>query len=206
MPTGGNEIENATEQVVRDLQREKDPEGNFRILFERYHPQVKRFLCRKGLSMEDAEELTQDVFISVYKGVEGLHDPSQFEPWLFRIALNTFRNHIDRSRAKKRDAIQVELGGGQSEDSPDQSRFLGVGSVNTGVDDLIDAQRRAVIGAAIEALPEQMRLCMKMRIVHELSNAEISQLMGISINTVKAHLYQARKVLMEKLEPEAGEL
>ncbi|MGH9762714.1 MAG: RNA polymerase sigma factor, partial [Blastocatellia bacterium] len=57
-----------TEQVVRDLQQGREPEANFHILFQKYYQQVSRFLRRKYLSPEDAEELTQDVFISVYIG------------------------------------------------------------------------------------------------------------------------------------------
>ena len=192
-----------TEQVVRDLQQGREPEANFHILFQKYHQQVRRFLRRKYLSPEDAEELTQDVFISVYKGLGGLSEPTQFEGWLFRIALNAFRNHIERNQAKKRDGILVDISG---DGIGEGNGLLSSGSAADPVKRIIDAERQTAVREAIETLPEQMRRCLQLRLKHELSNPEIAKLMGISVNTVKAHLQQARKVLGERVQAKLGEL
>jgi RNA polymerase sigma-70 factor (ECF subfamily) len=192
--------------VVAELRRGEDESANFQILFDRYYAQVKRFLRRKGLSAEDAEELTQDAFISVYKGIGGLNDSSQFEAWLFRIALNAFRNFIERGQAKKREGIRVDLGDGSSDEGGRRGGLDSIaGSGADPVEELINAERTAAIHAAITALPVQMRRCLQLRVAQELSNQEIAALMGISINTVKAHLQQARKLLAEKLRAELGE-
>jgi RNA polymerase sigma-70 factor (ECF subfamily) len=197
----------STADIVRELQSHRDQEANFRILVDRYYDQVKRFLRRKGLSTEDAEELTQDAFISVYKSLGALNEPSQFQAWLFRIALNAFRNHLERGQAKKREGIHVELADGAPEDTWVQGRKAVVlASDDDPARNLIESERKAAAYAAIEALPDQMRRCLQLRLAEELSNQEIALVMGISINTVKAHLQQARKVLAEKLHARLGEL
>lgn len=204
---GMREDEKATAEIVCELQSRHNEEANFRVLVDRYYDQVKRFLRRKGLSTEDADELTQDVFISVYKNVGALNEPSQFQAWLFRIALNAFRNHIERGHAKKRDGIHVELAEGPADDNWGQGRRAVVlASDDDPARNLIDNERKAAAYAAIEALPDQMRRCLQLRLAEELSNQEIALAMGISINTVKAHLQQARKVLAEKLQARLGEL
>jgi RNA polymerase sigma-70 factor, ECF subfamily len=55
-------------------------------------------------------------------------------------------------------------------------------------------------------LPEQMRRCTELRVIHDFSYKEIAELMEISINTVKAHLHQAKKELSERLKPYFGEV
>lgn len=202
---GMREDEKSTAEIVRELQLQRDQEANFRILVDRYYDQVKRFLRRKGLSTEDAEELTQDAFISVYKSLGGLNEPSQFQAWLFRIALNAFRNHIERGQAKKREGIHVELADGLPEDGGGR-RTVVLASDDDPARNLMDSERRAATYAAIEALPDQMRRCLQLRLAEELSNQEIALVMGISVNTVKAHLQQARKVLAEKFQAKLGEL
>jgi RNA polymerase sigma-70 factor (ECF subfamily) len=198
------------EEAIQGLRLGTGGDDNFRILFDRYCREVRRFFRRKGLSGEDAEDLTQEVFISVYKSIGGLLDPSQFEGWLFRIALNAFRNHLEHGQAKKREGVNVPLPDGyfegeENEDrlpqgTPEQARYE-----DDPVQDLIDGERREAVHAAIATLPEQMRRCVLLRVTYDLTYVEIAPLMAISVNTVKAHLHQARKILAEKLESKLGE-
>jgi RNA polymerase sigma-70 factor (ECF subfamily) len=116
-----------------------------------------------------------------------INAPSQFEGWLFRIALNAFRNDLERGQAKKREGTHVEL-----DEGTDGDRKQGlVAMARPGEDPvqiLLSAERRATVFAAIEALPDQMRRCLQLRVIHELSNQEIALVMGISVSTVKGTL------------------
>lgn len=79
---------------------------------------ARLFFVRKKLSPEDALELTQDVFFSVYKNIAAVRQPDDFEAWLFRIALNAFRNYLEKKKAGKRAAVLIEL------ESEDEERNL----------------------------------------------------------------------------------
>ena len=116
-----------------------------------------------------------------------INAPSQFEGWLFRIALNAFRNDLERGQAKKREGTHVEL-----DEGTDGDRKQGLVAMARPGEDavqiLLSAERRATVFAAIEALPDQMRRCLQLRVIHELSNQEIALVMGISVSTVKGTL------------------
>ena len=157
------------------------------------------------MSPEECRDLTQLAFISVFKGLKDLRQESQFENWMYRIALNEYRNEIEHRRAKKRDVAYVAL---------EEEREGGLGMPARQVIDpranpmtvLLENEKLEKLRAALEELPEQMRRCAQLRVGKDLSYQEIATIMGISINTVKAHLHQAQKALKEKLRHYFGEL
>ncbi|MCI0388684.1 MAG: sigma-70 family RNA polymerase sigma factor [Acidobacteria bacterium] len=196
-----------TEEIVKELKQGRDCEENFRLLFERYYGQIHRFFLRKGMTPEDSRELTQETFFSVYKGLRHLRQESQFESWLYKIALNTYRSEIEQRQAKKRDVRLVPL---EEEASPsEETRPTVVQAIDPGASPekvTLEKEKLEKLHEAVRQLPEQMRRCTLLRVVNELSHQEIASIMGISVGTVKAHLHQARKVLREKLSPYFGEV
>jgi RNA polymerase sigma-70 factor (ECF subfamily) len=193
-------IEKSTEDIIKELKRGRDREANFKLLFDRYYDQLHRFFQRKGISPEDCRDLTQEVFVSAYKGLKGLRNESQFQNWLFRIARNIHKNEIERRQAKKREAKEVSLEGARSElnDSRGRAEQIADSDPNP-IDALLEKEGRHKLSEAVRRLPPQMRRCVQLRVVKGLSHGEIAAIMGISVNTVKAHLHQARKTLKEKL-------
>jgi RNA polymerase sigma-70 factor (ECF subfamily) len=182
----------AVEDILRDLQRGHDNEANFHELFVRFYPQIYRFFLRKGIPPEDCRDLTQDVFFSVYKGIGSIQDQSHFVQWLFTIARNAFTNEVVRRHAQKRSVLQQETGEMDldqiaREDSP------------TVLSSILDREKADKLAEALTTLPPQMRRCVQLRVAADSSYEEISVALGISINTVKAHLHKARKSLQEKL-------
>jgi RNA polymerase sigma factor (sigma-70 family) len=195
-----------TEELIINFIGGRDREEHFRLLFERFYDRIYRFLRRKGLSTEDCADLTQDVFFSIYKELESLRDISLFEHWMYKIAVNIYRAHIERRMAQKRSGQTISLEGEESYANELNKRAL----YNT--DRYIDAmkitlekERMEKFCEAMRQLPEQMRRCAQLRIIDELSYQEIASTMGISVNTVKAHLHQAQKILKEKLRAYTGE-
>jgi RNA polymerase sigma-70 factor (ECF subfamily) len=184
-----------TEELVLILQRGADAETYFRCLYERYYTQLKRFFLRKGLSNEDAQELTHDTFFSVYKNLEGLRESGQFEAWMFRIALNAFRNRLEKTKAQKRTASIVELKAEENENPLEEI----AGDAPSPLEEIIDEEQRSQFNEAMLSLPEQMRKCLYLKIAHDYSHEQIAQALGIAVNTVKAHLFQARNALRKQL-------
>lgn len=183
-------------------------EEGFRQLFERYYGQIHRFFHRKGFSSEDCRELTQETFLSVYKGLEGFRQESTFGHWMYSIAKNVWRSELERRKAKGRDAplysLDEEVSIGKDKRAP-----LAELIADQAPDQLyhtIEKEKSQKLHEALRRLPEQMQRCTELRVLHDLSYSEIAGLMNISINTVKAHLHQAKKELNEQLKPYFGEV
>lgn len=186
------------EEIISALRRRLETDYHFRCLYERYFSRARLFFLRKKLSPEDALELTQEVFFSVYQNIEALRQPDGFEAWLFRIALNAFRNHLEKLKAGKRAGALVEL---ENEDDEEKNLLETIASDDLGpLENLLAAERERVFRLAAAELPDQMRRVFYMKIVSELTSAEIAAALGISVNTVKAHVFQARQKLRESLE------
>jgi RNA polymerase sigma-70 factor, ECF subfamily len=188
----------ALEDVLRDFRHGRNPEECFRALFTRFYPQVHRFFLRKGLPPEDASDLTQEVFFSVYKGLGAIQDETHFASWLFTIARNTFTNDLEKKHARKRSGIHVLPATRDADDQADLDQ-LPSAAAGDALQDVLDREKTAKLTAALETLPRQMRRCVQLRVADDSSYEEIALVLGISINTVKAHLHKARKTLQERL-------
>jgi RNA polymerase sigma-70 factor (ECF subfamily) len=186
--------EKTTEEIILELRQGRNREENARLLFKLYYGRVYRFFLSKRLSPEDCEELTEDVFISVYQRLGELLQEARFENWLFRIAMNVYLNEMERRGARKRTATTVSL-----EESGDPAVSLPASPVGNPEVEVLEKEKLAAVRQALQELPPQMRHCLLLRVDEELSYQEIAAVMGISINTVSVHLHQARSVLKEKL-------
>jgi len=203
-----NPPDKTIEELIHKIKQGLNVEENFRRLFERYYAQIYRFFQRKGFSPEDSHELTQETFLSVYKGLKGFRQESPFEHWLFSIAENIWRSELERRKARKRDAplisLDQEVASGDDEISPLAARIAD--PAPNQLDRTIEKEKSQKLHEALQHLPEQMRRCTELRVLYDLSYSEIAGLMKISINTVKAHLHQAKKELSERLKPYFGEV
>lgn len=189
-----------TEEIIQELRRGLNREANYKLLFERYHDQVYRFFQRKGMSREDCRDLTQDVFVSVHKGLKGLREQGLFHTWLFKIARNIFSNELERNHAKKRAGRTHSLDDTASKQDEWRRLARSTTDFKAGpVEALLEKERREKLNEAIQNLPPQMQRCVQLRVTRMLSVEEVAAVMNISVNTVKAHLHQARRLLKEEL-------
>jgi RNA polymerase sigma-70 factor, ECF subfamily len=185
-----------TPRLIENIQAGKEVEESSRKLFELHYRKVIGFFCRRGFSSEESRDLTHDVFFRVFNAIATFRRESRFEKWLFEIALNVYRNKLRSLGAEKRDAVEVSIDispddEGAPKEPPSEEK-------NT-LDVMVERERRAKLLAALKDLPPQMRACCELRYIQGLKYHEIAKVMKISIETVKAHLHQARKRLIEKL-------
>jgi len=128
-----------------------------------------------------------------------LRQEEQFESWLFAIAHNVWCSLIESRTAQKRSATLLSLDWeSESDDRPPLAARL----ADSGPDPFtiaLDKEKLEKLREALQNLPQQMRRCAQLRVVQDLSYAEIAALMGLSVNTVKAHLHQAQKALRTQL-------
>lgn len=158
----------------------------FGLLFRQYYRMILSFFeRRRSLTPQECEELTQETFLRAYRGMETFRHDGDVKYWVLAIAINVYHSSIERVMAAKRSGQEIPL---------DQSRIHS-SLVADPLNRLLDEERLLILRQAMAELPEQMRRCVTLRIGHDLKYREIAEIMGISIQTVKAHLSQARDKL-----------
>lgn len=190
-PNAGNDRE-LVDRAVAALQAGVEPDRHFKILFDRFYRPLLRFFARKGFSVEDCLDLTQETFVGIFKSVSGYRGEARFETWLYKVATTTYLKRLRSSSAAMRSGEEVGLVevGTNNERLSEPGRQL---------DAMLSEERQMVLHRAIDELSPQMRRCLVLRVYHELSYAEIATVLRLKIDTVKAHLFQARKRLRDIL-------
>ena len=185
--------------LIQQIQAGIRVEESFEKLFYRFRPLVRSFFSRKGFSAEESRDLTQDLFFRVFKGIDTFRGESRFERWLWEIADNIYLNELRRRKAEKRHAIEQSLDA-KAESDDGSSPAMEIAAPDLSPEErVLQQQGLAVLRAAFQELPDQMRRCCILRYERGLKYQEIADEMKISIETVKAHLHQARKRLMTRL-------
>ena len=161
-------------------------------LFNRYYRPVVSFFLRKGFPLEESRDLAQETFLRVFKKWESFRGESSAETWIFQIAANLYKNTLRSQQTQKRDAQEVSL------DSAEGAVELG-SEENDPLLSVLTQEETRLLRDALEGLPPQMRQAVFLRVDGDLKYREIADVMHVSIETVKAHLYQARQHLRDRL-------
>ncbi len=155
----------------------------FSFLVRRHDKRVLRLGMSFFRDEDDAADFTQDVFVKAYLALGTFKGRSQFSTWLLRIAYNTAIN------AKKRRKDQVRL------ECEDEVK----GAPGTDETHLRDEAARAVREAMAD-LPQKQGICIELFFFHNLKYSEISEVTGFPVNTIKSHVFRAKRLLRERLE------
>jgi RNA polymerase sigma-70 factor, ECF subfamily len=183
--------------LVERIQAGIDYQNACAEIYRLFRRRVHGFFAAHGFSADECSDLTQETFVRVFAGIEGLHSPARFVRWLFEIAANIYRNELRRLGAAKRDAFEEsieDLAATQANGRPDAVMALS-STAPSPLAGALDRERLAGLRAELDRLPPQMRRCVYLRLYQDLKYREIAALMSISIETVKAHLHQAQKRL-----------
>lgn len=165
----------------------------FEELVSSYEPTIHRVLAQLNVTPADIEDLTQEVFLRIFRNLHRFRGQSSFYTWLYRITINVFFDH--NKKRKRADARLTRL----------QNALVDVSDRRPDTDDpfraTFDAITDQTFWAAIATLPELFRDVVAMREVDDLSYEEIAIATGISIGTVRSRLSRARARLKELLRP-----
>ncbi|MEM7587454.1 MAG: sigma-70 family RNA polymerase sigma factor [Acidobacteriota bacterium] len=184
------------EQAVDDFQHGIERDRRFKYLFDTFYEPTRSFLAKRVSSPEDCLDLTQETFLRVYRGLEGYRGEAQFGTWVFRIAFNTYLKWLRRLKAEEKSS-ESSRASEDLESAWEDDEMVAVSPDASPLERILQTERHEVLRQAIHELPEQMRRCTELRIYHDLSYREIAVVMRRSIETVKVHLFQARKKLKE---------
>jgi len=169
----------------------------FEVLVRRHQRSVLNFIFRFMGNLTDAEDLTQEVFLRIWKSAGTYKPEAKFTTWLYRIATNLC---INKQRAIR---IRMLFAKSHSEEQrrvSKDSSIIGEGSeLLTPEDHLIDSEQSVQLLNALNELPTSQRLTLILKIYDEMSYQEISQIMDRSISAVDSLLIRAKKNLLKKL-------
>ena len=175
------------------------------ILMERYSPRIYRVAFGITRSHGDAEEVVQDVFLTLFRKIDSFEGRAALGTWLYRVAANAALI----KRRGKRAEVEVKLedyrpmfkSDGHREG--DRAMLLADWS-GTPERELLSGEAREILEQGLALLPDHYRAILVLRDVEELSNEEVAEALGESVASVKSRLHRARMALREVLTRRLG--
>jgi RNA polymerase sigma-70 factor (ECF subfamily) len=159
----------------------------FRLLVKKHERAVYGMGMSFFRNTEDASDFTQEVFLKAYRNLSRFEGRSRFSTWLYKIAYNTAINSVSRKK-EYNSLTEEEIASGN--DTPESNLLRNIA-------------RNAVL-EAIKTLPERFKLCVDLFFFYDRSYQEIEIITGYPVNTIKSHVFRAKKILREKLKSFAG--
>ena len=162
----------------------------FDELVRRYSASIYAFALRMVGRPEDAEDLTQDVFVQLLRSLPSARADLPLRPWIYVIARNKCLDHLKRRRAAAFSEVADGVEGGE----------MDVADAAPLPDELVErADVQQMLQRAIAGLPERYRAVVALRYATDLTFAEMGQVLGLPENTVKTHFQRAKALLRAAL-------
>ncbi len=152
----------------------------FESLIGRYQGEIFRMVYYRTLSRMDAEDITQDVFIKAFRGVETIRDPVMFKPWLYRIALNAVNDFYRKKRL--RSIFTLFSGDREEGQAPEEDHAS---------ERLEKKEFWGRLGKFLTRLSAAEKEVFRLKYLDDLGIREIAEVLGKNESTVKTHLYRA---------------
>ncbi|MGI2257798.1 RNA polymerase sigma factor RpoE [Shewanella sp. GXUN23E] len=180
-------------QLVERVQR--GDKNAFNLLVHKYQGKVINLIARYIRNQADVADVAQEAFIKAYRALPNFRGESAFYTWLYRIAVNTAKNHLAaqgrRTPANDVDAEEAEYYDGadalKEVDSPERL--------------LLSDEIRAVVFETLETLPEELRMAITLRELDGMSYEDIAKVMDSPVGTVRSRIFRAREAIDKKLQP-----
>jgi RNA polymerase sigma-70 factor (ECF subfamily) len=188
------------EDLVEDLRHGVDQA--YETLIDRYQQPVFSLVYRLLDDPTETADVVQEVFLKVFRNIGNFRGNSSLKTWIYRIAFNEAYNHRRWFTRHKRQEVELERDDDHAlsfrEVLPDQSR--------SAFDIVSDRETHALIEEALAGLNPAFRAAVILRDIEDLSYEEISEVLGVSLGTVKSRILRGRealkKVLWSRLKPE----
>jgi RNA polymerase sigma-70 factor, ECF subfamily len=189
----------ASETVLVERLRGGDASA-LEILMERYASRVFRVARGIARTDADAEEVVQDVFLTLARKIESFEGRAQLSTWIYRVATNAAL----LKRRGKRVQLEVSLEEHLPTFKEDGHRagprdYVVADWSPTPEAELLEGEARTVLSRAIDQLPDTYRAVLILRDVEEFSNEETARILGETVGSIKSRLHRARMALREQL-------
>jgi len=187
------------ERLVDQKLVEKAQRGDkraFGILVEKYHKKLTRLLSRMVRDQSEIEDIVQDSFVKAYRAINNFRGDSAFYTWLYRIGINTAKNHLVSLGRRPKAMNEVEIEDVENFEDGDELR-----SIETPENTMTTKEIVTTVNDTIEGLPDELKEAISLREMDGLSYEEIAELMQCPIGTVRSRIFRAREAIAEKLKP-----
>jgi RNA polymerase sigma-70 factor, ECF subfamily len=184
------------ERELLNKLKEKN-EDSFRIIIDKYQKMVLNSCYRFVLNKETAEDLTQEVFIEVYRSINMFRSESKFSTWIYRIAISKSLDYLKSRKRKKRFAILKSI----TENETSKNKFEQIPeNENPSLQTLLENEDRIkILAAAVDKLPENQKVAFTLSKYDEMSYQDISEILGVSVSSVESLIHRAKVNLRKKL-------
>lgn len=171
-------------------------ELDFQSIYDTYHGRITRYLERL-VGKEEAEDLGQEVFLKINRGLKGFRGDSQLSTWIYRVATNAARDRLRRPSFKQAKLTEPWSGAVEAAAVNGGHAYVRPARADQ---DLIKKEMNQCIRNFIENLPEHYRTVLVLSELEGLKNREIADVLQISLGAVKIRLHRARAQLAKELE------
>jgi RNA polymerase sigma-70 factor, ECF subfamily len=182
------------QQLVERVQR--GDKAAFDLLVSKYQRKIFRLLSRLIRDQAEIEDVAQEAFIKAYRALPNFRGDSAFYTWLYRIAINTAKNHLVSRGRRAPTTTEADIEEAETFDDGDHLRDL-----NTPESMLLTKQVGEAVNRAIDQLPEDLRTAIVLREIEGLSYEEIAESMNCPIGTVRSRIFRAREAIAQELKP-----
>lgn len=166
----------------------------FELLVRKYQYKIIQLVSRL-VGDADAPDVAQETFIKAWRALKGFQGNSAFYTWLYRIGINTAKNHlVARHRRPSNQDIDVD-------DAEQFGHTEQMSDVDTPEALLLSDEIKQTVGAAIAKLPPDLRQAITLRELEGLSYEEIAEVMDCPIGTVRSRIFRAREAIDVVLKP-----
>jgi RNA polymerase sigma-70 factor (ECF subfamily) len=167
----------------------------FDLLVLRYQHRILALVSRFIRDQSEVEDVCQEAFIKAYRALPKFRGDSAFYTWLYRIAINTAKNHMV-TKGRRPPGTDVDLGDADLAELPSELIDNGSPEANLSSNEL-----NMLINKTIEELPEDLRTAFTLREFGGLSYEEITQIMDCPVGTVRSRIFRAREALDAVISP-----
>ena len=170
----------------------KSNQSDFIAIYNQYKVLVYNVALHYLQNVEDAEEITQDVFVQVHNSLDSFKENSSLKTWIYRITINKSLDFIKHKNSVKRFFIF-----GKKSENEKELEILS-NFEHPGID-LVNKENAAILFKVINELTENQKTAFILSKLDGLSNPEISEIMNVSISSVESLVFRAKTTLKEKL-------
>lgn len=167
----------------------------FDLLVRKYQQRIMALISRYLRNRAEIADVAQEAFIKAYRALPNFRGDSQFYTWLYRIAINSAKNHLAAQSRRPQTATVDGL-------EPEQLADLAGQTDNASPERLLlTAELKREIDGAIAELPEELRTALLLREIDGLSYEEIAEVMECPIGTVRSRIFRARDAVDRRIAP-----
>ena len=167
----------------------------FDLLVLKYQQRVINLISRYVRDSSEAQDVAQEAFIKAYRALPRFRGDSAFYTWLYRIAINTAKNHIvSQSRRPPSCGVEAEV-------AEQMDVGIRLQEHATPENYLLEEEIAQTVRRAIEELPDDLRTAITLRELEGLSYEEIANTMSCPVGTVRSRIFRAREAIDTKLKP-----